>query len=93
MDGYNCVGQHHRRDCSLFLRMTIYVNRSSIWKTIIPWTVDYGLMVEIGNILLFWPNQHETKDPLDGCRHLIFLSYDSSPCSSMTTSFGGSGLI
>ena len=54
--------------------MAIYVDESSMWTTIMLWTVDYGLMVEIGNILLFWPNQHEMDDPLDGLVILFRLT-------------------
>ena len=44
---------------TLFFRMTVYVDESYVWTTIMPWMVDYGLMVEIGNVFLFWLNQHE----------------------------------
>lgn len=54
--------------------MAIYVDESSMRTTIMLWTVDYGLMVEIGNFLLFWPNQHEMDDPLDGLVILFRLT-------------------
>lgn len=54
--------------------MAIYVDESSMRTTIMLWTVDYGLMVEIGNLLLFWPNQHEMDDPLDGLVILFRLT-------------------
>ena len=38
---------------TLFFRMTVYVDESYVWTTIMPWMVDYGLMVEIGNVFLF----------------------------------------
>ena len=38
---------------TLFLRMTICVDDSYVWMTIIAWMVDYKVMVEIGNMLLF----------------------------------------
>ena len=47
---------------TLFLRTTVYVDKSYVWMTIMPWTVDYGLIVEIGKIFLFSPNQHEMDE-------------------------------
>ena len=38
---------------TLFFRMTVYVDESYVWTTIMPWMVDYSLMVEIGNMFLF----------------------------------------